>query len=217
MYTIGLIDDEKTELSKIRRTIKTNSNIPEEQFSFKSYDIPNIPDGAVAELCEVVLKDIIESQITGLIVDYKIMVSASKIKGTDILEKIKDSIEQFPIIVLTEVVSESIMPLFVDPDKVYEKNLFFRIEDEYSKTKVQHIFDNMKKYTEQRDSLIVRLDELKEKLSKGDRAVIKDILAVERRLDRFLPVNQMPFDWIYDENKISKIMKMVDEIDKKLE
>ena len=40
MYIIGLIDDEESQLSKIRRTIKTNAK-EGEQYDFKSYLIPD--------------------------------------------------------------------------------------------------------------------------------------------------------------------------------
>ena len=36
MYIIGLIDDEETQLKKIRRTIKTNAKA-NEKYDFKSY------------------------------------------------------------------------------------------------------------------------------------------------------------------------------------
>lgn len=41
---------------------------------------------------------------------------------------------------------DSIKPEFVDADKVYKKRDFFKLEEEYSKEKVTHIFDSMKKY-----------------------------------------------------------------------
>ena len=51
---------------------------------------------------------------------------------------------------LTEVVSESTEPEFIDADKVYKKKEFYKLESEYSKEKVFNIFDSMRKYSAQR-------------------------------------------------------------------
>ncbi|MEE3485499.1 MAG: hypothetical protein VZQ98_14410 [Bacteroidales bacterium] len=212
MYTIGLIDDELSEIKKIRRTIKQNASILETEYAFKSYDIPTTSDEVVDLLFSDVLRDIENSRISALIIDYKIIVSTIKIKGTDIFKKVKDRVVQFPVIILTEVVAESILPDFVDADKVYEKRFFFRLQDDYSKEKVEHIFDSMKKYVAQKDEITVKLDLLKDKLSDGDRNAIKEILELEKKLDAFIPVNQTQFDMVFNEGKVTEIMRMLNEI-----
>ena len=89
MYIIGLIDDEETQLKKIRRTIKTNAKT-NEQYDFKSYLISDNASDVISEVFEQVINDIRNSKLSSLIVDYKIIVKTSKIKGTDIFKRIKD-------------------------------------------------------------------------------------------------------------------------------
>ena len=106
MYIIGLIDDEESQLSKIRRTIKTNAK-KEEQYDFKSYLISDKASDVVSDVFEEVIDDIKNMKLSSLIVDYKIIVKTYKIKGTEIFKKIKEEVPKFPVIILTEVVEES--------------------------------------------------------------------------------------------------------------
>ncbi len=126
MYIIGLIDDEESQLSKIRRTIKTNAK-KEEQYDFKSYLISDKASDVVSDVFEEVIDDIKNMKLSSLIVDYKIIVKTYKIKGTEIFKKIKEEVPKFPVIILTEVVEESTEPDFVDADKVYKKKDFYKI------------------------------------------------------------------------------------------
>ena len=57
MHIIGLIDDEETQLKKIRRTIKTNAKTTE-QYDFKSYLISDNASDVVSEVFEQVISDI---------------------------------------------------------------------------------------------------------------------------------------------------------------
>ncbi len=205
MYIIGLIDDEENQLKKIRRTIKTNAKT-KEQYDFKSYLISDNASDVISEVFEQVISDIRNSKLSSLIVDYKIIVKTSKIKGTDIFKRIKEEVPKFPIIILTEVVEESTEPEFIDADKVYRKKDFYKIESEYSKEKVFNIFDSMRKYNVQRDKLQLTIEDLKQKLTDGSRGreVIGDILALESQLDDFVPTDQTQIDKIFDENKAKK-------------
>ena len=148
-----------------------------------------------------------------LIIDYKIMVQTLKVQGTDILKKINDFVPKFPVIILTERVEDSIKPEFVDADKVYKKRDFFKLEEEYSKEKVTHIFDSMKKYVNQKDQLIVNLEQMKEKLSSGDRSVIGDVLNIEVELDKFIPVEETQLDRIYNPEKMRSIVDLIEKAD----
>jgi hypothetical protein len=89
MYTIGLIDDEETQLKTIRRTIKTNAGNGE-KYDFKTYLISDNATDFVEKVFEDVINDIREMKLSSLIVDYKLIVKTSKIKGTDIFKKIKE-------------------------------------------------------------------------------------------------------------------------------
>lgn len=90
MYIIGLIDDEESQLRAMRRTIKTNA--PRSiVYDFKSYSLSQESGKLVDEVFRDVMQDIINEEIACLIIDYKIMVKTTKIKGTDIFKKIKSS------------------------------------------------------------------------------------------------------------------------------
>lgn len=218
MYIIGLIDDEETQLKKIRRTIKTNAKT-NEQYDFKSYLISDNASDVISEIFEQVISDIRNSKLSSLIVDYKIIVKTSKIKGTDIFKRIKEEVPKFPIIILTEVVKESTEPEFIDADKVYKKKDFYMIESEYSKEKVFNIFDSMRKYNGQRDKLQLTIEDLKQKLTDGSRGreVIGDILALESQLDDFVPTDQTQIDKIFDKNKAKEIVALIEKANDLLE
>ena len=194
MYIIGLIDDEESQLSKIRRTIKTNAK-KEEQYDFKSYLISDKASDVVSDVFEEVIDDI------------------KKIKGTEIFKKIKEEVPKFPVIILTEVVEESTEPDFVDADKVYKKKDFYKIEGEYSKEKVFNIFDSMRKYVGQRDKLQLTIDDLKQQLAKGSlrhEEVVGNILALESQLDDFVPTEQSQIDKVFDEQKAKEIVALIE-------
>lgn len=218
MYTIGLIDDEETQLKTIRRTIKTNAGNGE-KYDFKTYLISDNATDFVEKVFEDVINDIREMKLSSLIVDYKLIVKTSKIKGTDIFKKIKDEVPKFPVIILTEVVEESTEPDFVDADKVYKKKDFYKIESEYSKEKVFNIFDSMRKYIGQRDKLQLTIDDLKQKLSKGSlgREAIGSILALESQLDDFVPTEQSQIDKVFDEKKAKEIVALIEKANELLE
>ena len=218
MYIIGLIDDEESQLKKIRRTIKTNAKV-NEQYDFKSYLISDNASDVVSEVFEQVISYIKDSKLTSLIVDYKIIVKTSKIKGTDIFKRIKEEVPKFPIIILTEVVEESTEPEFIDADKVYKKKDFYKIESDYSKEKVFNIFDSMRKYNEQRDKLQLTIENLKQKLTDGSRGrdVIGDILSLESQLNDFVPTDQSQIDKIFDESKAKEIVALIEKANDLLE
>lgn len=218
MYIIGLIDDEESQLKTIRRTIKTNANI-NEQYDFKSYLISDGVDDFVETVLGEVIEDIKQLKITSLIVDYKIIVKTSRIKGTDIFKRIKEEVPKFPVIILTEVVEESTEPEFVDADKVYKKKDFYKIESEYSKEKVFNIFDSMRKYIGQRDKLELTIDELKRKLTDGSagREIIGSILSLESQLDDFVPTDQSQIDKIFDEDKVKEVVALIEKANELLE
>ena len=135
-----------------------------------------------------------------------------KVKGTDIFRKIKEEVPKFPVIILTEVVEESMEPEFIDADKVYKKRDFYKLESEYSREKVFNIFDSMRKYDAQRDKLQLTIDELKQKLVDGseNQEIIGDILTLESQLNDFVPIEQSQIDKVFDQEKAKKIVGLIE-------
>lgn len=218
MYIIGLIDDEESQLRKIRRTIKTHVK-ERERYEFKSYLVSENTVDFVEDVFGQVMTDIKESKLSSLIVDYKIMVKTSKIQGTDIFRKIKEEVPKFPVIMLTEVVAESTEPEFIDADKVYRKKDFYKLESEYSKEKVFNIFDSMKKYVAQRDKLQLNIEDLKHKLVEGSmgQEAISGILALESQLEDFVPIENSQIDKVFDEDKVKEIVSLIEKANDLLE
>lgn len=218
MYIIGLIDDEPSQLKTIRRTIKTNApqNI---EYDFKNYTLSEESSKLVDEVFENVLSDIKNQFIACLIIDYKIMVKTTKIEGTDILGRIKEVVPKFPVIMLTDVVEESIEPDFIDADKVYKKRDFFKIEEIYSKEKTLNIFDSMKKYIKQRDALQLTLHNLQQKMIKGTSIEenIGAVLKIENELDDYFPLNQTQIDKVFDVSKAKEIVNLIEKAKDMLE
>lgn len=218
MYIIGIIDDEIKQVATIKRTIKTNAP-QDEKYDFKAYELPEDSGQLVDCVYTEVMDDIVMQKISCLIIDYKIMVRTTKIKGTDIFGKIKERVPKFPVIILTERVNESIEPIFIDADKVYSKTDFFKLRDDYSKEKVRNIFDSMRKYTDQKDSLQLRLSESKRKLSNnsGVEEGIREVLQIESILDDFIPTNQTQIDKVFDEQKAKSIVELIEKANSMLD
>ncbi|NFG38423.1 hypothetical protein FDB30_16370 [Clostridium botulinum] len=218
MYTIGLIDDEQAQLKSIRRTIKTNApqNV---QYDFKNYSLSNESSKLVDEVFDEIIKDIKNKQIACLIIDYKIMVRTTKVKGTDIFGMVKKAVPRFPIIILTDVIEESIEPDFIDADKVYRKSEFFKLLEEYSKEKTLNIFDSMKKYIGKRDSLQLTLTDLQKKMVEGNSIEenLDEVLKVENELDDFCPIEQTQIDKVFDTDKVKKIVELIEKANNLLE
>ena len=219
MYVIGLIDDEESQLSKMRRVIKTNEPIEVQPYIFKSYSLSQNAGDVVAVVSDQVMQDILSSKLSALIIDYKIMIKTTKVKGTDIFRRVREEVPKFPVIILTEVVEESLKPVFIDADKVYKKKDFYKLESEYSKEKVANIFDSMKKYTEQKDKLQLTMRELKQKLVDSDNknAVIEEIMVNEKELNNFIPTDQSQIEKVFDTNKIKKVITLIEQANKLLE
>lgn len=58
--------------------------------------------------------------------------------------------------------------------------------------------------------MIVNLEQMKEKLSSGDRSVIGDVLNIEVELDKFIPVEETQLDRIYNPEKMRSIVDLIE-------
>lgn len=133
-YMIGIIDDEETAISKIRGVIKENK--PKDvEVDFKIYLLENEEGVSITKLSKDILNDIKYGEIITLIIDQKIMGNTGEIEGTEIFKNIKEKVDKFPMIMLTNVAEECIENIFVDPDKVYKKVIFLRLMKKNQKSK----------------------------------------------------------------------------------
>ncbi|NOW93120.1 hypothetical protein BCD91_005143 [Clostridium beijerinckii] len=218
MYLIGLIDDEPNELTKIRRAIKENAPKTLE-YNFKSYSLDDEVSSLIQSISEEIVEDIKENRITGLIVDYRIIIKSITIEGSDIFKRIHELIPEFPVIILTDVISDCIKHDFIDPDKVYKKSEFFKLEEKYSKDKTENIFRNMERYVIRRESLQIQLDQLKNEIGqKGmNQDIFDNIIAVENKLDDFYPIEQSQVEKVLDSNKLKEVVDLLSKAEDILE
>ena len=61
--------------------------------------------------------------------------------------------------------------------------------------------------------MIVNLEQMKEKLSSGDRSVIGDVLNIEVELDKFIPVEETQLDRVYNPDKMRAIVDLIEKAD----
>lgn len=218
MYKIGLIDDESNELIKIRRTIKANA--PKDViFDFKQYELNTNVSNLMKEIASQVIEDIKHNEINTLIIDYKIMIETEKMEGTEILKQILQVAPNFPMIILTDIVEDSIAHDFVDPDKVYKKSEFFKVLEDYSKQKVLNLFRNMERYVNTRNSLEQELKDLKKDINKegSKQETVNKIVSVESELDKLCPTNQSQIEKVFDAKKVKEILEILEKANKLME
>lgn len=220
MYKIILIDDDTKELEKIRRTIKANE--PEnctfnKDYCFENYSIENFKDedDFVDKICD----DIYAKTVSLYIIDYKILTSKSFFKGNEIFNKVCLKVQDFPIIILTERVEESKIDDLVDADKIYEKSKFFKLEEEYAKTKVANLFYNMKRY---QNKLVLLEDKLSNYIEKMEKVGINQelmsmITELEMELSKLLPFKMSMSEKFYDFEKLKEVVQLLDEASKMIE
>lgn len=216
MYKIGLIDDDKMETKKIRMTIKEHA--PKDyEYEFKNYNLDNTSN-LIEKLSDTLIKDIIDNKINGLIVDYKLMIEKNKVKGSKIFEIIKNEIQEFPVIILTNVADDCRILDCIDPDKVYEKRGFFKINEEESKIKVENIFINMTRYKEKRNSIKESINKLKCEINdKGIEAETYDkLIDSETEFSKYCPNLQTELDKVLDTKKLRETVNMLKDIDEVL-
>ncbi len=200
-YVIGIVDDEESAIRKIKVTIKENrpQNI---DIAFKEYLLEQNEDVRIETLKKQVLQDIENNEIVTLIIDEKIIRNATEVEGSKLFNEIKQKVEKFPMIILTNWSEDVEMTYLIDPDKIYKKIDFFDFESEKSKRQVKNIFINAKVYKENREQLERKIQDLEEKISKQEITeqtdTINEISLHEEKLKQLKPT---------DYNQIEKYMK----------
>lgn len=219
---IGIIDDDENEINSIQRTIITiikRHNLDVSDIKFKIYDL-NLKVGKLTDnLINDIIEDILKFEISILIIDHKIMVNSNEIfNGSDIFEQIRKVAPDFPTIIMTNVVEDSMKNNYVDPDKVYAKSEFFKI-GEYAKEKTENILKNIKRYRELRSSTQEELDELKSELAKNteNQDIVNKIVEKEKELDKYLPMQRSYLEEVINPEELKEILKLIEDAKKLLE
>ena len=217
-YIIGIIDEDKADVDNIIRTIMLNKpeDIEEAQIQFTPFQT-DILSNAFDESIQRFLSEIEEMKITGLIIDYKIMENSVCIKGTEILNRLEDVVAKFPLIILSNLPNDCYHEL-VDADKVYSKQLFFKIEEQYSHEKTLNIFRNMDHYLEMRSKLKLQyLQSIERMKHEGTTAqVIAAIVETEKKLADYLPQHQTESEKMLDIADLKNAIQLLREADELL-
>lgn len=144
-YTIGLLDDNATDVRNIRISIK--ENWPDENSSpvFKEYEISTI-DAILNEI----KTDIVNNKINCLVADYKLVSQTEIIKGDEIVKELEEVFQKFPFIILTVVSRDVFSNNIVDPDRVYDKKSFTNAKREEANTGVMKLYKKILRYLEER-------------------------------------------------------------------
>ena len=200
-YVIGIIDDEERAVNKIKVTIKEN-RLPNTEVSFKEYILNQQESIKIEKLIKQILDDIQNNEIETLIIDEKIIRNDTEVNGSKLFDEIKQKVEKFPMIILTNWDEDVEKTYLIDPDKIYRKIDFFDLEHEKSKEQVKNIFINAKMYKENREQLERKIQDLEEKISKQGTTeqtdTINEISEHEEKLKQLKPT---------DYNQIEKYMK----------
>lgn len=217
-FIVGIIDDEQNAIRKIRGIIKENK--PEDvEVEFKAYFLENEKGISIKNLSKEILEDIKNNKINTLIIDQKIIVSAGEVEGTEIFKTIKEVVDKFPVIMLTNIADECIKDDFVDPDKVYKKSDFFAIDEEKSKELVRKIFINARKYNDSRTQIEAKIRVLQNEISENGNSaeIVSEIIDNEEKLSEFKPTDYTQIEKIVNPQKIKDVLDLLNEVNNLLE
>lgn len=221
-YIVGIIDEDQEDIEYIKRTIFINKpdDIKDENIEFIDYSLDNeSPTELTDSLVKAVISDIIDGKIQLLIVDYKIIVNTDNIEGTEIFKQINNIVPKFPIIVLSNLTDDCYQKEFVDADKIYSKNEFFKIEEKYSMEKTNNIFFNIKNYVSQREKLTAELNVELAKLTQfgTTEEIVQSIISLENSLDKLVPQDKTETEKALDISELKQAVQLIEEAKKHLE
>lgn len=213
-YKIGIIDEDIADIEFIERTILINKpeHINDDQVNFWRYSLPNEEADVYDSVVKSVLSKIINDEIQALIVDYKIIISATTLEGTEIFKKLSEIVPKFPLVMLSNMPEDCYGKEFVDADKIYSKRNFFKIEEDYSIEKVLNIFRNIDNYMSQRAKLSTQLFEQLQQLGTNgySQETLQAIIETENLLDDFCPQEQSSIEKSLDLTNLKSAVELLE-------
>lgn len=213
-YVIGIIDDDEHETVDIERSIIVNlpEDIREESVDFFVYSLDDRNCDLVDSLVQQVIDDVANRKVNALFIDYKLVVNQQNIYGSEIFQGINKTIPKFPVIMLTNLADGCYTKDYIDADKVYDKRYFFKIEEHYSKEKINHLFLNIKKYNKLRSELTVNLSLEIENLAQNgyNSTGLQNITDIETQLDDYLPIGKTTVEKALNVSKLKEIVSLIE-------
>lgn len=218
MVRIGIIDDNSSELDDIRATIFTAwKKFPDisEEVDFKPYSLEKTTDFKEKLEAEL-LQDIKNRAIQSLIVDYKLDSLRKVLEGKDVVEYLQDVAPAFPVVILTNAPSGSKKESEIDPDKVYDKREFLKVNSGESDEMCFKIYLNIMRYIKHRRELEAALDaSLNDLVSRPgadvDINLLSRISEIEVDLSKYVPIDKSHAEKLFD---LSELKGLIEEISK---
>ena len=216
-YKIGIIEDTTYDLKALKRTMFANKG--DNIVNFKDYDISDTKI-TEDEIVEEIKNDILDNNIMLLIIDNKLIIKDNKLKGTTIYEKVKEIIRNFPIVIMTNYKDEAYDNKYVDPDKIYDKEYFFK-NGEYSKEKIKSMFLCIDRYNDLKNNIIAEKERLVREYenSSSDKSqeTIDELLKVESEMKDYTLSNMSYLEELISGEKVREVIELLDELNSKLD
>lgn len=212
MYRIGIIEDDQRDLDDI--IVSILDNISEtDMVDFKEY---NIERKSKEDLFEEIRTDIINDNLSALIVDYKLDTHDIVIEGSEIVEFMHEETPEFPTVILTNVPDDGKKSSVTDADKVYTKQTFLNPEKEETKQMVENILLNMKKYAEKRHGLEAKLDLAIKKMNDDpdNPDVTGEIMEIESHLAKYKQIYEPTVEVNFNLDKLKEAAELLGDFDK---
>ena len=221
---IGIVDEKEEEIVNIRQTMKLSDYTDENMIEYEFINInPSLDEFCCEEkILDFVIGKIQNKEIFSLIVDYELIVNGGFLKGSNIVEKLKQIVPLFPIVILTQKIEDSINEKITDCDKIYEKGLFFDLESDYHFEKMKNITTNCIKYKDilfdllnEHNEIIAKYNKLKSESSRGE--MIERLLENETVLQKYYPIDDTVADRTINAEVFKNILENLKQIKDELE
>ena len=215
-YVIGIIDDEEFNIKMIKGIIKAQID---KKVEFKTYFINDQNETSISQIYKEIFEDIVKNKLTTLIIDEKILSDSNELRGSEIFRNIKQSVDKFPMIVLTNFPDDCMKDNIIDPDKIYKKIDFLNMDSAMSKELVKKIFLNAQKYVEQRSVVEKRTEELEDeiKINGYKPQIVSALIENEEKLQELKPTDYRQIEKIMKPDEIRDILTLLKEAKNLLE
>ena len=182
---------------------------------FKPYSLEKTQDFK-EKLESELLRDIENRTIQSLIVDYKLDSLRKVLEGKDVVEYLRDVVPAFPVVILTNAPSGSKKESEIDPDKVYDKHEFLKVNSSESDEMSLNIYLNIKRYIKHRGELEAELEASLNDLTSRpgadiDIGLLSRISEIEVDLSKYVPIDKSHAEKIFD---LSELKGLIEEISK---
>ena len=218
---IGIIDDDNTHVNDIKRVFARYSKIEDSSLSFSYESFYNDKNSDYESLLNNIMDAINTQTVDCLLIDYKLMFVHETNKGADIINEIRDTLPEFPCVILTGRGDECVKELRVDPDKIYVKEDFLAIGTDKSNMLVKKIIANVIIVKQRIKTLTAQINDLKNQIKTGTDAftneTIGKIIECESKLSKYCVLGQSEVDKIYDSQAMEKIVSLIEKANELLD